>query len=82
MTAKCDMIFLDDKKKKEEQQLKEFTDFKSHPELVDPLLHDPDGHKECLDQQDLMYQFDFIKIFVSPHRRTIQTTLDLLKSHP
>ena len=48
------MIYLDDNEKKEEQKMKEFTNFKQYPELVDPLLHDPDGHKECLDQQDLL----------------------------
>lgn len=33
-------------------------------------------------QQDLINQFTFEKILVSPHRRTIQTAVNALGTHP
>ena len=29
-----------------------------------------------------MNEFNFVKVLVSPHRRTIQTAINILKSHP
>ena len=35
-----------------------------------------------MDQQQLINQFILVKVLVSPHRRTINTAVNLLKTHP
>ena len=50
--------------------------------MIDSLLLEPQGHDQSLNQQHLINQFTFPLIFVSPLRRTIQTAVNILKSHP
>ena len=49
--------------------------------LIDAELHSK-GVDQALSQQSLLNSFTFRKVYVSPHRRTIQTALNILASHP
>eukprot|EP00347_Sterkiella_histriomuscorum_P002542 403367749 len=57
-----------------------YLEFNSRRDLIDPLLHST-GLKQAQDQQEFMNQFNYRLIFVSPHRRTLMTAINILKSY-
>lgn len=82
LRAKLKMEYPDDAQKRLEIEYKEFSDYENNSFLVDALLQEPNGHDQALNQQKLINKFNFVKVLVSPHRRTIQTAVNVLKSHP
>ena len=82
LRAKLLMEYPDDKQKRLDLEMKEFSDYEKNSFLVDALLQEPNGHDQSLNQQKLINKFNFVKVLVSPHRRTIQTAVNILKSHP
>lgn len=71
----------DDETKRKAIELEEFGNQIKNSHIVDAQLHQ-DGIKQAQNQQELLNSFNFSKVLVSPHRRTIQTAVNVLKSHP
>ena len=46
-------------------------------DLIDPKLHE-NGIKQAAEQQGLLNQFVFRKVYVSPHVRTLMTATQIL----
>ena len=67
---------------KVEMRLKEFRDLENNRFALDSLLHETIGVQDCLKQQPLINKYNFKKVYVSPHRRTIQTAINILGTHP
>lgn len=49
----------------------EYTDLKKYPFMIDAQVDQDKGIQEIVAQQSLANMFNFVKVLVSPHRRTI-----------
>ena len=71
-----------DDRKRVELRLAEYRDLKNNRFLLDGVLDETYGIQDCQKQQPVINKYKFKNIYVSPHRRTIQTAINLLATHP
>jgi len=71
LKTRSDLAKLDvsDSERKEKERIL-FSDYSSEENFCDGLLNDR-GIEQATQQQDLINQFEYVKVLVSPLRRTI-----------
>lgn len=62
--------------------MEQMGDWEKNHELIDSFIEEAKGSKQCTKSHEVLNNFNFTKILVSPMRRTIQTAIKILENHP